>query len=92
MKKGLGKHLHDIIKLSGEISYFELEEICRDIDGRRYKTDTGRRALDKFKDIKAVKAEGKNYISKWVYIGEDILEETRRAFKEAKEGQGSLKL
>ena len=70
---GLKKYLYNYIKENGELTYTKLEEICKGDNPMKkwFKVDTGRRALNDFKDIEGKLKDGGNYTEKWIWIGEE---------------------
>jgi len=65
----LGKYLYNYIKENGELTYEKLETICKGNNpmNKWFKTDTGRRALNDYEDIRPETKPGANYIWRWVY-------------------------
>jgi|TARA_Y100000034_G_scaffold130247_1_gene188197 hypothetical protein len=86
---GLKKELTTWIRNQGEVSYKEIEEYCKE---NYYKVSNAERCLrpSSSPQIEAIKK--KRYITGYRWIGSGMEAETKEAFKEAKEGQGSLKL
>lgn len=80
---GLGKYLYEYLKEHKEMTYEDLESICKGNNpmNKWFKTDTGRRALNDYSDIKPKIKPGSNYIYKWVYEPEKALESQNKASK-----------